>query len=111
MPNTERNEAMETRYTQGPWEAVTDRKYSDLPYLVFGGGASDAKDLEWMPLYVHVGGRTGWVEQKANTLLIAAAPELLEALIDAVKLIETISPIEGDTLRRAIAAIDKALGA
>lgn len=101
---------METRYTQGPWEAVIDRMYHDTPYLVVGAGASDAKSVEWMPLYVQVGGRTGWVEQKANTLLIAAAPELLEALVDAVKLIETISPIEGCTLRRARAAIDKAVG-
>ena len=101
---------MKTRHTQGPWEAVTDRQYSDLPYLVLGPGASDAKSLAWMPLYVHVGGRTGWAEQKANTLLIAAAPELLAALIDAVELIETISPSEGETLRHARAAITKAVG-
>lgn len=42
--------------------------------------------------------------------LIAAAPDLLEALIDAVELIETLSPVEGDTLRRARAAIKKARG-
>ena len=97
------------RHTQGPWEAVTDRMYHDNPYLVVGAGAGDAKSVEWMPLYVQVGGRTGWVEQKANTLLIAAAPDLLSALVEAVELIETISPMEGDTLRRARAAIAKAV--
>lgn len=102
---------MRQRHTEGPWEAVIDRMYHDTPYLVVGSGASDAKSVEWMPLYVQVGGRTGWVEQKANTMLIAAAPELLAALIDAVELIEIMSPIECDTLRRARAAIDKAVGA
>lgn len=42
--------------------------------------------------------------------LIAAAPDMLEALISAVELIEAISPVEGDTLRRARAAIKKARG-
>lgn len=46
----------------------------------------------------------------ANARLIAAAPELLAALVEAVDLIETISPMEGDTLRRARAAIAKAVG-
>ena len=46
----------------------------------------------------------------ANARLIAAAPDLLSALVEAVELIETISPVEGDTLRRARAAIDKAVG-
>ena len=101
---------MKEKHTRGPWEPVTDRQYSDLPYIVMGAGASDAKSVEWMPLYVQVGGRSGWLEQKANTLLIAAAPDLLSALVEAVELIETISPVEGDTLRRARAAIDKAVG-
>jgi hypothetical protein len=45
----------------------------------------------------------------ANARLIAAAPELLAALVEAVDLIETISPMEGDTLSRARAAIAKAV--
>ena len=40
----------------------------------------------------------------------AQRDELLEALRDALHLIETISPIEGDTSRRARAAIAKAGG-
>lgn len=71
---------MEEKHTRGPWEPVTDRQFSDLPYLVLGAGTSGAKSAEWMPLYVQVGGHSGLVEQKANTLLIAAAPELLAAL-------------------------------
>lgn len=101
---------MQQQHTEGPWEAVIDRVYHDTPYLVVGSGAGDAKSVEWMPLYVLVGGRTGWVEQKANTMLIAAAPDLLSALIEAVELIEILSPIEGDTMRHARAAIAKAVG-
>lgn len=50
------------------------------------------------------------LEAEANTQLIAAAPDLLEALIDALDLIETITPIEGDTVRKVRAAIAKAKG-
>lgn len=75
--------ALEMGPTPGPWEPVTDRQYSDLPYLVLGAGASDAKSTEWAPLYVHVGGRSGWMEQKANTLLIAACdPDTIRELLD-----------------------------
>ena len=49
-------------------------------------------------------------EAEANASLMAAAPKILAALVEAVELIETISPMEGDTLRRARAAIEKAVG-
>ena len=42
--------------------------------------------------------------------LIAAAPDLLEALRLMVDLVELAVPFEGDTLRRARAAIAKATG-
>lgn len=84
--------------TPGPWEPVTDRQYSDLPYLVLGAGASDAKSTEWMPLYVHVGGRSGWMEQKANTLLIAACdPDTIRELLE-----------ERDALAAKVASYERA---
>ena len=46
----------------------------------------------------------------ANAHLIAAAPELLEALDAALKLIELVMPIDGDVTRKARAAIAKAKG-
>lgn len=49
-------------------------------------------------------------EAEANARLMAAAPEILAALAEAAELIEILSPIEGDTLRRVRAAIDKAMG-
>ena len=48
------------------------------------------------------------VEIYANARLIASAPELLEALEAALKLIELVMPIEGDVTRKARAAIAKA---
>lgn len=46
----------------------------------------------------------------ANARLMAAAPDLLEALKDSLDLITTISPLEGDTVKKARAAIAKATG-
>ena len=42
--------------------------------------------------------------------LIAAAPDLLEALESALELIDVITPLEGDVQRKARAAIYKATG-
>ena len=61
----------------------------------------------------------GWTEEPLYTApptrrpltpVQEAAPELLEALHDALHLIETISPVEGDTVRKCRAAIAKAEG-
>ncbi len=49
-------------------------------------------------------------EAEANARLMAAAPEILAALVEAAELIEILSPIQGDTLSRVRATIDKAMG-
>ena len=49
-------------------------------------------------------------EDYATASLIAAAPDLLEALQVCLELIEVISPFESDTTRKARAAIAKATG-
>jgi len=46
----------------------------------------------------------------ANARLIAAAPDLLAALVDAADLIEALLPGEGVALRNARAAIHNAVG-
>ena len=53
---------------------------------------------------------SGSVVMLANARLIAAAPELLEALEAALKLIELVMPIDGVVTRKARAAITKATG-
>lgn len=74
---------MEAKHTPGPWEASIQR-------------SKDGRDLGW--IVEHVNGRIGWASlayahankeadeadpaREANARLIAAAPELLEALMD-----------------------------
>ena len=49
-------------------------------------------------------------ECDANAHLIAAAPELLEALQEMVSLVEVVIPFDGPQQRKARAAIAKATG-
>ena len=49
-------------------------------------------------------------ENAANARLIAAAPDLLEALKLMVEIVELVVPFEGASMRRARAAITKATG-
>jgi len=49
-------------------------------------------------------------QQEANARLIAAAPDLLEALKDMVDLVELLCPFDGPQQRKARAAIARATG-
>lgn len=84
---------MQTQHTPGPWDYYPD---TDQVARVGGACIADVK--------------THYLNPEENGRLIAAAPELLSALIAAVELIEVLSPIEGDVLRHSRAAIDKAVG-
>ena len=64
-------------------------------------------DTDTMKYVAGVFGRTG-VEQEANAYLIAAAPELLEALHVMMKTFEGLEAIHNDAYRQAKAAIAKA---
>ena len=65
-------------HTPGPWKAIRDPCHYDTLSTVIGGLHEKRRGLEHQ-LIVQVG---GWDvdQQEANTRLIAAAPELLEAL-------------------------------
>lgn len=63
-------------------------------------------DLPWGDKYINFSGYFG----KFGPHMFAAAPDMLEALIDALALIELITPIEGDVVRKARKAIAKAEG-
>ncbi len=100
-----------SKHTPGPWE------WDDN----FPKNLSDMDADAWhqffknnVPWLVNGNNRVLYGEiqckNKHDITLIAAAPDLLSALVEAVELIETISPMEGDTLRRARAAIAKAVG-
>lgn len=85
------------KHTQGPWEFVDNS-------LV--GPKIDNKPVWLRPVILR--SETGIAE--ADARLIAAAPDLLEALELLLRLHELISPIEGDEVRKTRAAIAKARG-
>ena len=69
----------ETRFTPGPWRAVTDPCHFDTLSDVIGGDTRRSP-APVNQLHVGVGGYAGVQEQEANAHLIASAPELYEAL-------------------------------
>ncbi|WP_181401364.1 hypothetical protein [Pseudomonas aeruginosa] len=90
---------MTTKHSPSPWT-----------FQEHGCFILDARTGSSQCAVAHVQMNTYKDEGMHNARLIAAAPDLLPALVEAVDLIETISPMEGDTLRRARAAIAKAVG-
>ena len=101
---------MTTNYTPGPWMLRTTPTSAGLCHIV---SAAD-----WRGAFIYGDGIRKGVDDAlpkaqqlaANAILIAAAPDLLEALRLMVDLVELAVPFEGDTLRRARAAIAKATG-
>lgn len=81
----------------GPWTAVDKRPHSD-GFSVFSNDQYIA----------FVGDSDGATNYKDNANLIAAAPELLEALQDALPWLN--SGLSGGSHAKAVAAIKKALG-
>lgn len=87
---------MTTTHTPGPWIATLDPH--GVPW-----GADD----------YCIGRPDGKIDEvavcgKRDAGLIAAAPDLLAALRECLDLIDAITPIEGDTVRKARAALGKA---
>ena len=89
------------KHTPGPWKVQRENGSPTTgQWMISGGGPgylAEVRDL-------------GVGEVEANAFLISAAPEILEALIDAINLIETICSFEGDSIRKARAAIARARG-
>jgi len=114
-----------TTHTPGPWEVYQSLKglhVGDSPMLTNThtpgpwthseeqGGYMIQVERDAQPI-----ARVAWFDQEANARLIAAAPELLEALGEAISTLETCDvpemANEGDTvfwLERQSAAIYKA---
>ncbi len=91
----------ETKFTPGPWEVVSLSGWGSPFSIRMSYVAETAK-----PNQTHYGVQSIRREEDAN--LISAAPELLEAAIEALDLLETISPFEGDVVRHLRKAIAKA---
>lgn len=89
---------MEKKHTPGPWSAEECRSGFAVYAYKSGDAVVRTEDDE---------GRYGTIANEANARLIAAAPELLEALIGVVKVADRATK-EFDKAR---AAISKAIGA
>jgi hypothetical protein len=94
----------ETKHSPGPWTADLDSPIAAIPgHIVRVGGFAIA--LLWKG-----GGTHGVSRQRANALLIAAAPELLESLAELVAAIDALGTVKLPRMERARAAITKAHG-
>lgn len=88
-----------SNYTPGPW--IADAWVGTDPYDDPDGPFVEVGDVRWSPNKVDV---PAAIEQKANADLIAAAPELLEALESLLAQVEQYGhKPECDTARAAIA--------
>jgi len=104
---------MKAQHTPGPWEAQTNRSpltiTSELPHLPQAkGGHRQFREIA--EVYVSDKG-DGAPEDFANAALIAAAPELLESLKEALEVMGTWDDAEPGWATIARAAIAKAGGA
>lgn len=78
---------MSEKFTPGPWRVV-----SDLPVLAIATGDGRYRIVQTANQnnYKHYGPSERWlgIEHEANAALIAAAPDLYEALKDCLQFIE-----------------------
>lgn len=88
----------DSKHTPGPWRAVLSD--SAVPY-----GYWAVLDIEGYPVGTHSG-----EFDRADALLIAAAPELLEALVGCLSVLEKLGHEENHQFKKGCAAIDKTTG-
>jgi hypothetical protein len=91
-----------SKHTPGPWEA-----HLDEAYFVTGPDRGRVAIMTHLKGAHGLGGRRSGDESAANARLIAAAPDLLEALTDLLGW-QTLAP--DDVVAAARAAITKAEG-
>jgi len=91
-----------SKHTPGPWRLTDGNSDTyECRQIKSADGRSLMGDEQYYP----------WTPSDIEDWrLIAAAPELLEALKEALSLIETLTPLDGDTCRKARKAIAKAEG-
>lgn len=92
---------MTTKYTPGPWDYVRENGSPTTGQHMIKGA---------VPGYLAEVRDCGSGDVSANARLIAAAPDLLDALAAALNLIDLVVPFEGDVTRKARAALAKATG-
>lgn len=90
---------METKHTPGPWRVVNYQDKNDVPRVV-----SDKGGIAVLCINRYLGEAGPSKQEQINAALIAAAPELLEALKAMVAIWE--GPRELAALRFAKSVID-----
>jgi len=97
-------------YTKGNWtfeKSKYSNKKGEREFLVTAEkGCNECKNINNYHVCKTLESATGLIEAKANAKLISASPDLLEALIEVVK----ISDRKHDAWDRAKIAIEKAGG-
>lgn len=103
---------MSAKHTPGPWHVKSDPFHFDtLSSIVGGEKRGDGKRFPSHELNAEVGGFADFEIQEANARLIAAAPDLLEALEEAEKCLAESEYSEDGYARKLVrAAIAKAKG-
>ena len=96
-------------HTPGPWELLEGRNIKTVNGIFFLSYGCDEHSKK--PFFFSK--ENGWSELEANAKLIAAAPELLQALVFCLEFLEANDDGEDDVVERikaAKAAIAKATG-
>lgn len=99
---------MKTKYTQGPWRVVNYQDKNDVPRVV-----SDKGGIAVLCINRYIGETGPSKQEQTNAALIAAAPELLEALKDCEAALRLVERETGKSYAATIgarAAISKATG-
>ena len=98
------------KHTPGPWHAATSEHYTlggdQVEVVLLDGEGMVTDQICSVLLDTDNESQTGWRRQEADARLIAAAPDLLEAL----KAVVAIADRKTDEFDRARAAIQKASG-
>ena len=94
---------MSEKHTSGPWKFGKELSSHAGEWLIsMDVGLNRGNPIAEI--------RPGTGDESANARLISSAPDLLEALRDARRLIELVVPFEGDVTRKIDKAISKATG-
>lgn len=97
-----------SKHTPGPWALRRDPGHFDSLTEITGGICGNTKPFRFT-LEVSIGGDTDIHTLEANARLIAAAPDLLEALV-AIAGDFSVQRVSDDLHAKARAAIAKARG-
>ncbi len=104
---------MQVKHTPGPWEVVITIDGITIPNWLIQIGKVKVPAFPYKRIYSEDRTQSGLVqddEQAANIRLIAAAPELLEALKTCEAFLLSAGFASSDAYAEASAAIEKATG-